>query len=700
MEEDASNIPANTEHVKVADDEEARSKTELMNHGDGDNDTGAKATDDAINIGEKAARDNDEAKEENVTPAVPEKRVEEGDAAADLPVGDSDNGANTTDYETAADDTSESTSTAWDEQRSHGSSEGTMHTALENQVSSSEGDDPEGSDGTVMDRGENYGLYDDGAVLTAFEEREDDDGGGDDTIVIEDNEENKKEKDNTAGDKEVDDAVLVPSEERPGETIGNDSEIHVSPSGVLELIENDAPLESGSDTEVEDLDVVDEEEDAFSGKETHDTASTATEQLQDDHAANSSSDAPIDYSKDMNGDATIHSDLNGSTSAGALEKPEEKHSLKSEDTIVAETSDRVNGIDDAGDDSTSKQAQAPVPIEGENGSEGLMRDQQKSQHEDSVNEKKNKKKRKSVVFEDVKGERNGSKLTSIKTNGDFKGQLQNPICASECATASTITDSYGALPHPMHGTVHIDVLLPARYTALLAHPRAIHGLLYDLKSVHVGDAQVPLQLSSKPSCMVTICIVLPSKTTPDYRASANEEVHLWIPPPRDHLSRRMEGMGRAITIVIGGARESLDAQPYTMKLVLKCRKGFVKMGIRCGADLVPVLAFGENDLYDQYQVDEHPYIHKFQMLVKKFLGFTVPLFHARGVFNYDVGLMPYRRSINIVVGRPVKVVQSSKPSPEEVDRVHSEYIGELQRLWDLWKDDFAPHRKGELQIIE
>ncbi len=129
-------------------------------------------------------------------------------------------------------------------------------------------------------------------------------------------------------------------------------------------------------------------------------------------------------------------------------------------------------------------------------------------------------------------------------------------------------------------------------------------------------------------------------------------------------------MGRAITIVVGGARESLDAQPYSLRLVLKRRKGFVKMAIRTGADLVPVLAFGENDLYDQFLPDAHPTVHKFQLLMKKLLGFTIPLFHARGVFNYDVGLMPYRRPLNVVVGRPVRVTQNPKPEQEEIDRVH------------------------------
>jgi 2-acylglycerol O-acyltransferase 2 len=94
--------------------------------------------------------------------------------------------------------------------------------------------------------------------------------------------------------------------------------------------------------------------------------------------------------------------------------------------------------------------------------------------------------------------------------------------------------------------------------------------------------------------------------------------------------RNGEGMGRAITIVVGGARESLDAKPGSLKLVLKKRKGFVKLAIRQGADLVPTLAFGENDLYEQFDSTSHPYVHRAQLMVKKMLGFTVPLFHARG----------------------------------------------------------------------
>ncbi len=163
-----------------------------------------------------------------------------------------------------------------------------------------------------------------------------------------------------------------------------------------------------------------------------------------------------------------------------------------------------------------------------------------------------------------------------------------------------------------------------------------------------------------------------------------------------------EGMGRAVTIVVGGARESLAAQPGTMHLVLAQRKGFVKMAMRTGADLVPVLAFGENDLYDQVSPQQHPLLHSAQMWVLRTLKFTLPFLHGRGIFNYDVGLMPYRRPLNVVVGRPIPVRQAREAEgieSREVERLHAEYVGELERMWETYKDVFATERKEEMKII-
>lgn len=162
-----------------------------------------------------------------------------------------------------------------------------------------------------------------------------------------------------------------------------------------------------------------------------------------------------------------------------------------------------------------------------------------------------------------------------------------------------------------------------------------------------------------------------------------------------------DGRGRAVTIVVGGARESLEAQPGSLRLILQGRKGFIKMALRTGADLVPVLAFGENDLYDQLSPKAYPLVHKFQMLTLKIFKFTVPAMHGRGVLNYDVGLMPYRTPVNIVIGKPIRVdgAYGNQPDQADIDRYHELYVQEVERLWETYKDQFAPERTSELKII-
>ncbi|KAJ7607837.1 DAGAT-domain-containing protein [Mycena polygramma] len=139
------------------------------------------------------------------------------------------------------------------------------------------------------------------------------------------------------------------------------------------------------------------------------------------------------------------------------------------------------------------------------------------------------------------------------------------------------------------------------------------------------------------------------------------------------------GPGSAITIVVGGAAESLSAHPGTADLTLRRRLGFIKLAIRHGADLVPVFSFGENDIYEQMPNERGTTVYKLQEKFKAVFGFTLPLFHGRGLLNYNLGLMPYRRQIVAVIGRPIHVTQTENPSLEEVMRIQKLYIEELER---------------------
>lgn len=160
------------------------------------------------------------------------------------------------------------------------------------------------------------------------------------------------------------------------------------------------------------------------------------------------------------------------------------------------------------------------------------------------------------------------------------------------------------------------------------------------------------------------------------------------------------GPGESIVIVVGGAQESLSAHSGYMDLTLKCRKGFVKVAMRTGASLVPVLSFGENEIFYQMQNDRSSMLYKFQQKMKAAFGFTMPILIGRGFSHTYYGWLPYRRPINVVVGEPIPVEKNPNPTPEQVQELHAKYIDALMKVWDQNKDKYAPNRLAELRLVD
>ncbi|KAI9218719.1 diacylglycerol acyltransferase [Blastocladiella britannica] len=178
----------------------------------------------------------------------------------------------------------------------------------------------------------------------------------------------------------------------------------------------------------------------------------------------------------------------------------------------------------------------------------------------------------------------------------------------------------------------------------------------------------------------------------------------------ESVLRRPSG---SVMIVVGGAQESLYARPGTLDLVLRKRLGFVKAAIRNHASLVPVLSIGENDLYDVATTQQGSIAYWIQQTVKRWFGFTVPLFLGRGIFNYSFGMLPHRRRIASIVCPPVHpedvvgavAIEAAREQGGEAMEtaaaaVHAEYIQRLFAAWEKYKDEYAPHRVKEMELVE
>ncbi|GMT10232.1 hypothetical protein PFISCL1PPCAC_1529 [Pristionchus fissidentatus] len=156
--------------------------------------------------------------------------------------------------------------------------------------------------------------------------------------------------------------------------------------------------------------------------------------------------------------------------------------------------------------------------------------------------------------------------------------------------------------------------------------------------------------------------------------------------------------GQAAVLVVGGAEEALDAHPRKHILTLQSRKGFIKIALENGAHLVPCFAFGENDLFLLASNKEGSLIRRVQSFVKGLCGVSPVIFYGRGIFNYNLGMLPFRKPLNTVLGKPIPVQKTIKPTQEQIDELHSTYIRELTELYEEHKGKYGIPEENKLII--
>nr|XP_027808770.1 2-acylglycerol O-acyltransferase 3 [Marmota flaviventris] len=159
-------------------------------------------------------------------------------------------------------------------------------------------------------------------------------------------------------------------------------------------------------------------------------------------------------------------------------------------------------------------------------------------------------------------------------------------------------------------------------------------------------------------------------------------------------------LGQAVVILIGGAQEALYAVPGEHCVVLRRRKGFVRLALRHGASLVPVYSFGENDIFKLKTFAEDSWQHLCQVTFKKLMGFSPCIFWGRGLFSANSwGLLPFAVPITTVVGHPIPVPRCLSPTEEQVDHYHALYMRALEQLFEDHKESYGVPASTRLTFL-
>ncbi|KAJ3410019.1 hypothetical protein HDV05_004126 [Chytridiales sp. JEL 0842] len=162
--------------------------------------------------------------------------------------------------------------------------------------------------------------------------------------------------------------------------------------------------------------------------------------------------------------------------------------------------------------------------------------------------------------------------------------------------------------------------------------------------------------------------LLSNKTIP---ADLGSLLSLLKPSPTNKPS------GKALSLVVGGGREFLHMEADTIDLVLKNRKGFVKLALMTGSSLVPVLCFGENELYERHDT-------AFARAMSK-VTYLIGRSHFPVVTGQYGTLFPKKTVLTTVFGPPIDVELADKPTQEQIDELHRKYV----RLLLIYEEGFT-----------
>jgi 2-acylglycerol O-acyltransferase 2 len=128
-----------------------------------------------------------------------------------------------------------------------------------------------------------------------------------------------------------------------------------------------------------------------------------------------------------------------------------------------------------------------------------------------------------------------------------------------------------------------------------------------------------------------------------------------------------------------------------MDLYLKNRKGFVKIALQTGASIIPVIGFGENEIFDRVDNTLVTLLNH----VTSYCGkFAAPVFIGRAFT-----IIPKRHPLVTVMGPEIHVQRNPNPTHEQVNDLHRHYIECLSRLYEEHKDEYHSYRVQEMQIL-
>jgi len=147
-----------------------------------------------------------------------------------------------------------------------------------------------------------------------------------------------------------------------------------------------------------------------------------------------------------------------------------------------------------------------------------------------------------------------------------------------------------------------------------------------------------------------------------------------------------KGVSGCLVLYVGGIAELFKSSRKEERLYLKNRKGFIKVALREGVDVVPVYLFGNTSVLT---------VVKTGILASLSRKMGMSLTYFWGKFFLPV---PRDEKLIYVRGKPLGLPHIVEPTNEDVDKWHEKYCQEVTRIFNSYKEKLPAYKHKQLYI--
>ena len=149
---------------------------------------------------------------------------------------------------------------------------------------------------------------------------------------------------------------------------------------------------------------------------------------------------------------------------------------------------------------------------------------------------------------------------------------------------------------------------------------------------------------------------------------------------------RKPGLDGSVALYVGGIAELFKSSRSEERLFLSKRKGFIKLALREGVDVIPGYLFGNTSVLT---------ILKSGPLATLSRSIGVALTYFWGKWYLPI---PRDDKLMYVRSKPMGLPHIPEPTNDDVDKWHAKYCEEIVRLFDTYKERVPMYKHKKLYI--